>query len=316
MRRTLLLLTTMVAGVLLASGVALAAAVSEVEPNDSIAGAQEIAAASFDLTANFDIYDSTTVPHATVNGTGEDPKTFDYYKFTVPAGPPVRVVLDMDYTTPDGLNRYDSWIELYDSSGELIAFNDDYGFDPGSLDLTDFRPDEHDSLIGDISNSLETPLDPGTYVVKVGAYEEAHIGVVSPAGSTYQLHVSVGNPPDTTPPSVEVASPADLETGVATTANVTATFSEQVQGVTRRTFTLERVGHKKGVEQFRAVRAQVTTALVGTGADAVTQATLDPVKDLPSGTYRVTVTTGVTDLAGNPLGGLAWRFTVASPPPA
>ena len=73
MRRILVLLAMMVAGVLLASGVALAAVVSEGEPNEPIAQAQAIGAASFDLSANADIADSTTVPHATVNGTGDLP---------------------------------------------------------------------------------------------------------------------------------------------------------------------------------------------------------------------------------------------------
>jgi hypothetical protein len=202
MRRILVVLTTMVMGVVLASGVALAAVVSEEEPNDSIAEAQDIAAASFDLTANPDIFDSTTVPHATVNGTGEtgvDP-TNDYYKFTVPAGDPVRVVLDMDHTTPDfvitGDAEYDPWIELYDSNGAFIDFSDDYGEDPGSPD------DETDdgALDSRIVREGGNKLAPGTYYVGVGAYDGGSFGLV-PAGSTYQLHVSVGNditPPDTT----------------------------------------------------------------------------------------------------------------------
>jgi hypothetical protein len=86
MKRILVLLATTVTGMLLASGVALAAEVDEQEPNDSATtdGAQAIAATSFDLTENADIANSTTMPHATVNGTGDD--TFDYYSFTVPAG--------------------------------------------------------------------------------------------------------------------------------------------------------------------------------------------------------------------------------------
>jgi hypothetical protein len=59
-----------------------------------------------------------------------------------------------------------------------------------------------------------------------------------PDTAMYQLHVSLGT--DTTPPSVEEVSPADLLTGVATTANVTATFSEPVQNVSTETFILER----------------------------------------------------------------------------
>ena len=206
MRRILVVLTTMVMGVVLASGVALAAVVSEVEPNDSIAEAQDIDA-SFDLTENADIFDSTTVPHATVNGTGEpgvDP-THDYYKFTVPAGNPVRVVLDMDHTTPDILNEgdpwYDPWIQLYDSSGTLLDSNDDWGEDPGSPE------DENDdgSLDSRIVREGADKLAAGTYYVGVGSWPE--FGPV-PARSTYQLHVSVGN--DVTAPDTTItAGPAD-----------------------------------------------------------------------------------------------------------
>jgi hypothetical protein len=340
MRRILVFLATMVMGVLVASGVALAAVVSEVEPNDSIAGAQEIAAASFDLTANTDITASTGVPHATVNGggnagTGSSPESFDFYSFTVPAGDPVRVNLDIDHTTPDGNPscpnlfrcQYDPWIELYDTSGTLLALSDDNSGDPGS---TDDDPFNRDSFIA-------TTLDPGTYVVAVGANDDlggtfgpvpdtlVQFAAGAPYAATYQLHVSVGNPPpDTTPPSVKVFSP--VLTAFGPTANVTATFSEKVQGVTKSTFFLERVVvNKRGVEQFRKVRAQVSTVLVGSfnPSFTVTMAILNPAKDLQNGTYQATVTTGVTDLAGNPLDqdpdqagnqSNVWRFTVGSPP--
>ena len=204
MRRILVFLATMVMGVLVASGVALAAVVSEVEPNDSIpAGAQALAAASFDLTANTDITDSTGVPHATVNGSGDatidgsDNDTFDYYSFTVPAGDPLRVILDIDHTTPDGATQYDSYIELYDSNGGFLADSDDASGDPGS---TTDDPNSRDSFI-------QTTLDPGTYYVGVGQfYFDELTGDVFmaevPDTATYQLHVSVGN--DTTPPDTTI----------------------------------------------------------------------------------------------------------------
>ena len=310
MRRILVLLTTMVAGVLLASGVALAAAVSEVEPNDSIAGAQAIAATSFDLTENANITDSTTVPHATVNGTGND--TLDYYSFTVSqAG--TTGTFDIDGTEGGDQFGYDSTLRLLDSSGTVLAFSDDSEVDPGSTD--DSGAGFGSTLDSYITYTFSTP---GTYYIEVGECCWATPGAVPspvPNTATYQLHVSLGTPPptDTTPPFVAEGSPGDLETGVATTANVTATFSEQVQGVSSSTFKLERVVvNKKGVERLRTVRAQVSTELVGSGADAVTEATLDPAKNLRSGDYHVTVTNGVTDMAGNPLQPTVWNFTVGS----
>ena len=44
--------------------------------------------------------------------------------------------------------------------------------------------------------------------------------------------------PDTTPPTIIARTPAPNASGVATTANVTATFSEQVTGVSGATFEL------------------------------------------------------------------------------
>jgi hypothetical protein len=214
MRRILVFLATMVMGVVLASGVALAAAVSEVEPNDSIAAAQDLDA-SFDLSENPDIIESTTVLHATVNGTGND--TQDYYKFTVPAGDPARVVLDMDHTTPDNTPgtsnpQYDPWIELYDSGGVFLNFNDDNAGDPGS---TTDDPLGRDSFI-------QTALAPGTYYVGVGRFAFQPV----PAGSTYQLHVSVGN--DVTPPDTTItAGPVEGSTVNPGTATFEFTASEE-----------------------------------------------------------------------------------------
>jgi len=207
MRRTIVLLAAMAAMaamVMVYAGAALAAAVSEVEPNDSIAQAQNIDA-SFDTSQNADIASSTDVPNATVNGTGND--TFDFYKFTVPAGNPARVILDMDHTTPDGIPQYDPWIQLYDSSEALLDFNDDNPGDPGSTEDGD-DPNSVDSR-------LVVTLDPGTYYVGVGSFRD--FGPV-PANATYQLHVSVGN--DTTPPDTTItAGPAEGSTvnpGIAT----------------------------------------------------------------------------------------------------
>ena len=221
MKRILVFLATMVMGVVLASGVALAAVVSEVEPNDSIAQAQNIDA-SFDTSQNADIASSTDVPNATVNGTGEvgvDP-THDFYSFTVPAGDPVRVILDIDHTTPDITpSTYDSWIELYDSTGASIDSSDDNPGDPGS---TTDDPNGRDSRI---VREGENTLAPGTYYVAVGS---CCVGPV-PAGATYKLHVSVGN--DTTPPDTTItggpAAGSTVNPGFATfsfTAAEEATF--------------------------------------------------------------------------------------------
>jgi hypothetical protein len=232
MRRILVFLATMVMGVVLASGVALAAAVSEVEPNDSIATAQDIDA-SFDLSANPDIIESTTVLHATVNGTGND--TQDYYKFTVPAGDPARVVLDMDHTTPDDTTgtdpQYAPLIELYDSSGTRIDFSVDDGGDPGSTFDGDDPNGRDPRIVMDGADKLAA----GTYYVGVGSFVDGTwppiMGTVL-AGATYQLHVSIGgdDPPgtDATSPTVLSIDRDDASPTNASSVSWTVKFSESV----------------------------------------------------------------------------------------
>ena len=168
------MLAAMTAMVVVYAGAAWAASVSEVEPNDSIAQAQNIEG-WFDLSENADIFDSTTIPHATVNGSGND--TVDYYAFTVPAGGmQARIgLLDID----DGMDDFDPMLGLYDSNGNLIAVNDDAGGDPGST-----HP--FDSFIG-------AQLSSGNYVVGVSRYPGLFFGDPTPipTGADYQLHVSV-----------------------------------------------------------------------------------------------------------------------------
>jgi hypothetical protein len=303
MRRILVLLTTMVMGVVLASGVALATTVAEQEPNDTRATAQNIDD-KFSLDADANITDSTTVPHASVDGgggTAAETPTFDYYSFTVTQAGTTSSTFDIDF-------GYDSYLRLLDSSGTVLASNDDSAVDPGSTE---------DSSVG-LGMTRDSYLTytfstPGTYYIEVAGCCPATPGAVGfpiPNTATYRLNVSIPTQTDTTPPSV-VLSPEHGQTGVSPTANVTATFSEEVQGVTRRTFTLERVVvNKRGVEQFRGVRAQLSTVTSG----GVTTATLDPAKDLPNGVYEATVAGDVTDMVGNRLDGVLARFTVGSPP--
>ena len=55
--------------------------VPEAEPNSSIATAHNIDGAGWNLSSNSNIANSTTIPHITVEGTGDG--TFDYYSFTI-----------------------------------------------------------------------------------------------------------------------------------------------------------------------------------------------------------------------------------------
>ena len=114
----------------------------------------------------------------------------------------------------------------------------------------------------------------------------------------WSLDITTGSTPpppdpqtDTTAPRVVSTTPAAGATGVLSTANVAATFSEDMQAstVNAASFGL----FKKG--------SNVKVA-ASVGYDATThRATLDPTDALKRGTYRAVVTTDAKDLAGNRL---------------
>jgi hypothetical protein len=169
-RRTTRLLTAVAAMLVASTGVAFAAPVNEVEANDSIAQAQNIDN-YFSLDADPNIGNSTTVPHATVIGTGND--TYDFYSFTVPqAGTGTLGVFDID----GAMYSFDSWLNLYNSSGSLIGQSDDGGYtDPGTVHGYDSYMAYHFPTAG-------------TYYIAVGRY---CCPTPVPSGGSYRLHVSV-----------------------------------------------------------------------------------------------------------------------------
>ncbi|MFE4544994.1 Ig-like domain-containing protein [Arthrobacter sp. NPDC056727] len=120
------------------------------------------------------------------------------------------------------------------------------------------------------------------------------------AGRTVQI-----GPADTVAPAVTGRAPASAATGVGTGTNVTATFSEFVQGVSGSTFTLKNA-------------AGVTVPAAVTYDQAARRATLDPTAPLtPSTTYTATLTGGtatIRDLGNRPLASNTWRFTTSSAP--
>jgi Big-like domain-containing protein/calcineurin-like phosphoesterase family protein len=119
-------------------------------------------------------------------------------------------------------------------------------------------------------------------------------------------------PPDITAPTVTVTVPTANATGVAPTANVTATFSEEMMASTINT---------KTFKLFKKGSITKLGATVSYNASTDT-ATLDPTNSLRRGvTYKAVVTTGAQDLAGNSLDQnstttslqkMVWFFTVSS----
>jgi methionine-rich copper-binding protein CopC len=140
----------------------------------------------------------------------------------------------------------------------------------------------------------------GTYAFGLSSASENSVYFSSREGANApQLVIAVGAPSDTTPPQVTSRSPASGATGVSPSTNVTATFSEPVQGVSGSTFTLRRGS---------------TSVSASVSYDSATRtARLDPASDLTAGaTYTASLTNGIRDLAGNALSALSWSFTVAS----
>jgi hypothetical protein len=120
-----------------------------------------------------------------------------------------------------------------------------------------------------------------------------------------EMSLAGGTPPpgDEVAPAVSSTFPVAGATGVAVSGNVSATFSEALDPttVTASTVSLRLAGGS-------AVPAAVTY-------DTATRtAVLNPTADLTaSAKYTATVTTGVKDVAGNPLAAAStWSFTTAA----
>jgi hypothetical protein len=110
---------------------------------------------------------------------------------------------------------------------------------------------------------------------------------------------------DTVAPTVTARTPAVDAPRVGRASNITATFSEPVQGVSGTTFTLTDV-----------VTGEVIPATV-TRNGTTNKWILNPGASLAARTrFTVTITggaNGVRDLAGNPLAGdVTWSFTTGT----
>jgi hypothetical protein len=130
--------------------------------------------------------------------------------------------------------------------------------------------------------------------------------------SIYVWTFTTGTATVTTAPEIVSTVPANAATGVPLNQAVSATFTEAINPLTLTTATFQLTGPGG-------------TAIAGTVSyDAINFiATLTPALPLTAGSiYTATVTNGVTDLAGNPLGTTGapnpWTFTtgtVTVPPP-
>ncbi len=190
-----------------------------------------------------------------------------------------------------------------------------------------------------ISASFSTPMDPTT--INVGSFTLQQggtfvAGTVSLIGSTatftpstalvpnasytatiktsakdltgnilfhdYYWCFTTGSTTDTTPPTVLSTIPANSATNVAINSQLSAAFSEAMDPATLNssTFTV--------TQGVTPVAGAVTYAAVGNTV------TFKPTSNLaPSMQFTATLTTGATDLAGNPLtGNVVWTFTTGT----
>ncbi|YCQ23188.1 Ig-like domain-containing protein (plasmid) [Arthrobacter sp. Z4-13] len=99
-------------------------------------------------------------------------------------------------------------------------------------------------------------------------------------------------------------TPGVNATGVLRTANITATFSKPVNGVSATTFTLKNT----------ATGAAVTATVTRNGT--TNQWILNPATTLAASTrYTATITGGpgtIRDVAGTPLATTSWSFTTGT----
>jgi len=280
----------MVAMVVVYAGAALATTVSEVEPNDAFAGAQNVDA-YFSLDADPNITDSTTVPHATVDATGNG--TLDFCSFTVlEAG---MGTFDIDGAYPG----FDSYLQLFDSNGVVLDASDDgRPVDAGSTELEGCVGDPQCGGFTRDSYLQYNFASAGTYYIRVSELPDTSI----PAGKSYTLNVSIPRVIDNTAPKVSAATPTGTGTtgtGIGRGTTVAATFSEKMSpaSITRSTFKLFKV--------TSSGTTQVTNVMVTLSSDGL-KATLNPYGTsstlLAARTkYKAVVTTGAKDLAGNAL---------------
>jgi hypothetical protein len=179
-------------------------------------------------------------------------------------------------------------LETLNLSGSTDTVLDLYGTNGTTLLLTN---DDASSTTRD-SRIDFTPPATGTYYLRATEYDSAF-----GEDRTYDLRVGG----DAIPPTITARSPGANATNASLTADVTATFSEAVTGVSGTTFTLKNA----------ATGAAVAAVVSRNGT--TNQWLLNPSANLTSDTrYTATLTGGPTairDAAGNPLVTSTWSFT-------
>ena len=157
----------------------------------------------------------------------------------------------------------------------------------------------------------------GTATVSVQAYDDGGTtngGQDTSAAKTFTITVNVN---DTVAPTVSSVTPT-LSTKVPRNAPITATFSEEMKTDTLKTttFKLQKAVVSKGKTTYQDVPgvSVASQSITGPNNTPVTKATLTPPNGVLAAntTYKVTITNGAQDLAGNALTPeKVWSFKTA-----
>jgi subtilisin-like proprotein convertase family protein len=221
---------------------------------------------------------------------------------------------------------------MSDVGGGDSAFNVNLTFDDEATNsLSDsslitagtYRPTQGtpDSAAGE---TFPSPAPAGPYTTYLSAFDNTnpngtwdlyvlddHALDAGQFAGGWSLEITTDSPdPDTTAPRVKSTTPRPGATGVSPTANIAATFSEDIKAATVNATTFELFRKGSTTKVGATVRYDAT-------AD---RATLDPTDSLKRGaTYKAIVTTDTKDPAGNRLDQnpsragnqpKVWRFTV------
>jgi methionine-rich copper-binding protein CopC len=174
------------------------------------------------------------------------------------------------------------------------------GVDDASFVLRDADGAQVPAAVSYDAASRVATLNPTAALSSSSRYTASLTGsIADPAGNALAGVSWSFTTADTVAPTVTAKSPAADATGVSATGNVTATFSEPVNGIAAGSFVLK--------------DAAGATVPATVSYDAATKvATLDPTAPLASGTrYTAALTTAIADDAGNALAGSTWSFTTA-----
>ncbi len=172
-----------------------------------------------------------------------------------------------------------------------------------SMDTLSFAPGKGTPFI---SSSIYTCINNATSTKQTVNPTTGLVVLASDETKKTYLHnaIALGSPPpDTTPPTVTNKMPANGAANIDSTAPVTATFSESVEGVSTSSFTLTPAG---GAPIAASVSYDPATRT----------AMLTPTAALVAGaTYTASLGSPIADIAGNLLASVNWSFSTVAPPP-